>query len=73
MFLSNTSLRAARRAAKQSRHLDVDCFGRALAMTETAGASVHLSNLEGKTNFSRLRVGHELVTKNRNLVTIDQR
>jgi hypothetical protein len=29
-------------------------------------------NEEGKTNLSRLRVGHELVTKNRNLVTIDQ-
>lgn len=30
------------------------------------------SDGEGKTNFSRLRVGHELVTKNRNQVTIGQ-
>ena len=26
---------------------------------------------EGKTSFGRLRVGHELVTKKRNLVTLE--
>jgi predicted ATP-dependent serine protease len=28
--------------------------------------------IEGKTNFCRLRVGHESVTKKRNLVTLEQ-